>query len=119
MKPGHPSRRASRLGAALNTVLGDAVRALHLLQAPALTRAVAELGLALHPHDQLFRSLAQGPRAASGLDPAECRAPGGAYWLYLCRPPQVRPRVSLCMIVRNAAETLLATLRSLEAVVDE
>lgn len=30
MKPGHPSRRASRLGAALNTVLGDAAAVLLL-----------------------------------------------------------------------------------------
>lgn len=102
-----------------HTVLGDAVRALHVLGAPALAHAVASLARDLYPEEELFQAFGVNPGAEAGLDLAECRVPGGAYWLYLARPPRIRPRVSLCMIVRNAADTLPDALASLAELVDE
>lgn len=45
--------------------------------------------------------------------------PGGAYWHYLLTPPLQAPRISLCMIVRNGAERILAALESVAGLVDE
>lgn len=97
------------------TILEDAVRALHVLGTPSLATAVAGLGRRLYPQAELFQ-LWGGDQPTLA---AEADIPGGAYWLWLAQPPAIRPRVSLCLIVRNAADTLLGCLRSLEPVVDE
>ncbi|HEY9843060.1 MAG TPA: glycosyltransferase, partial [Candidatus Obscuribacterales bacterium] len=102
-----------------HTVLGDALRALHSLGAPALAHAVAAFGRSFYPHEALFQAFGGSGPTTAGLPAGESRMPGGAYWLWLLSPPKQRPQVSLCMIVRNAADTLPSALRSLEAVVDE
>lgn len=103
------------------TVLQDALKALSQLQAPALAAAVAGLGRSVYPQAQVFKSFMVPEPGTSPwrLDPRQCSLPGGAYWLHLARQPAARPRVSLCMIVRNAADTLLHTLQSTEMLVDE
>ncbi len=45
--------------------------------------------------------------------------PGGSHWQYLLTPPLQRPRVSLCMIVRNGENRILEALQSVAGLVDE
>ncbi|PKL75070.1 MAG: hypothetical protein CVV27_17265, partial [Candidatus Melainabacteria bacterium HGW-Melainabacteria-1] len=99
------------------TVLGDAVRALHLLGAPGLVRVVAELGRDIYPDEALFQSF--GREGALSLDPETGMIPGGAYWLKLCQRPRQRPRLSVCMIVRNEAHVLATALASVRELADE
>lgn len=109
------------------TVLGDALRAMHLLGNPALVYRIARLGQCLYPDEALFAQHAPLPDAkddngygqAAPMSRELCNLPGGAYWLQLIHRPQPRPRLSVCMIVRDAAETLLDALRSVEALADE
>lgn len=101
------------------TVLTDAVRALNQLQAPDLLAALSALGRDLYPQQSLFKLYYAAPGALQALDAHQAALPGGAYWLYLCHKPSPPPRLSLCMMVRNAADTLPAALASVEALVDE
>lgn len=100
-------------------VLKDALAALFKQGAQTLATALANFGADLYPEEKFFQIFGAYQPTYARLEPSQCSQPGGAYWLYLLQPPAVKPRVSLCMIVRNAADTLLTSLKASESLVDE
>lgn len=99
------------------TVLCDAIQALHHLQAHDLVLALAQWGRDLYPEQVLFKMF-KGSCSTQPLDVYQSQLPGGSYWLKLSTPPQNKPIVNLCMIVKNGANTVLQALKSVEEIVD-
>jgi len=96
------------------TVLADAMRALLYLQAPELAILAAKLGRLLYPTEALFQTVWEVSERTQKMQLRH-----EAYWHYLLTPALTQPRLSVCMVVRNAADTLPAALQSVAALADE
>lgn len=98
------------------TVLGDALRLLQYFGEPELATQLSQLAKLLYPTDPLFQM-----RDLSELGPAYSQdfLPGRGLWRRHFAPPASQPSLSVCMIVRDAAETLPQALASVAAVATE
>lgn len=97
-------------------VLSDAVRLGQFLSYPLLSHWAARLGRVLYPSEALFRQ--EIPLDSRSLQP---ELPGFLpdYWSHLLCPRSQPGSLSVCMIVRNAADTLVSACESLAPIAGE
>lgn len=98
------------------TVLSDAVRLGELLSYPLLWQGAARLGRLLYPEEPVFR---QSRPLKVGAAVPELPGFWPAYWAHILNPRPQQGTLSVCMIVRNAADTLAAACESVAGLATE
>ena len=96
------------------TVLCDALRVMAVFRQPDLALHLTALGRCLYPHETFFQDEVA---LVSNAEKSELKKV--EFWWNLISKPIERPKISICMIVRNAEDSLLKALQSVAFLADE